>query len=223
MKTNAENRFREGIDLSFNGEMFKSFEAVEYDLKPLIELEVTMFDIPVEIFYRINNDNYIQFIDYHTSKTPIIFAQYKRTSASLRENLKAILQEYVEFSTLFNGQARFLKSGFLTEFDYKQIISDIKEKHIKKELEARKNETPLIKYISSLDLELMPKGDDPNNWISKCPNGRKHFLMISTLNDEWGCGYCKKKGKLNDLKKWVDEIEGNASNTKKFNPHKQNR
>ena len=206
MKTNTESRFREGIDLSSDSR-FKDLEVVERDLELLIELEITIFDEPIKFFYRINEDNYIQIIERFLDLEPTIIAQFKHTSSSLKENLMTILQEYVEFITLFEGQPSFLKDGFLTEADYRQIINNIKGKHIKNEKEARKNESPLLKYISTLNLELKPKGDSAYNWISKCPNGRKHFLMISTRNDEWGCGYCRRKGKLEDLKKWVDEIE----------------
>jgi hypothetical protein len=29
--------------------------------------------------------------------------------------------------------------------------------------------------------------------------------MISTISNEWGCGYCRKKGVLEDLKQFVVE------------------
>jgi hypothetical protein len=31
--------------------------------------------------------------------------------------------------------------------------------------------------------------------------------MDTTLKDEWGCGYCIKKGTILDFKKWVKELE----------------
>jgi len=31
--------------------------------------------------------------------------------------------------------------------------------------------------------------------------------MVTTLKDEWGCGNCRKKGTILDLKKWVKELE----------------
>ena len=210
MKTNSESRFREGINLSSDSKMFDGIKVVEYDLVPLIELEVTIFEARLEIFYRISKDNYIQLLERFLNEDLKILAQFKRTSLSLREDIKGIVRKYIEASSLFNGQPKFLKGEYLTEVDFKQIIDDINKEYHRNNEEAIKNKTPLINYIASLDLDLRPKGDSSNNWISKCPNGRNHFLMISTLNDEWGCGYCKKKGKLKDLKKWIGEIEQKA-------------
>ena len=31
--------------------------------------------------------------------------------------------------------------------------------------------------------------------------------MNVTKEDDWGCGYCKRKGKLPELKAWMQEIK----------------
>jgi hypothetical protein len=35
-------------------------------------------------------------------------------------------------------------------------------------------------------------------------SGGQHHLMISTEFNEWGCGYCKKKGDINSLREWYE-------------------
>jgi hypothetical protein len=52
-----------------------------------------------------------------------------------------------------------------------------------------------------------PTGFNEDSWTANCPSGGNHFIMVTTLKDEWGCGYCRKKGRILDLKKWVKELE----------------
>jgi len=39
--------------------------------------------------------------------------------------------------------------------------------------------------------QLHPKPTDFNedSWTASCPSGGNHFIMVTTLKDEWGCGY----------------------------------
>ncbi len=47
-----------------------------------------------------------------------------------------------------------------------------------------------------------PNGSRPNIWEANCLSGGEHQLMISTEFNEWGCGYCKKKGDINSMCGW---------------------
>jgi|WetSurSiteA1Bulk_404760.scaffolds.fasta_scaffold21808_3 hypothetical protein len=60
----------------------------------------------------------------------------------------------------------------------------------------------LIKYCKSIGLNPEPEGSSTSNWQANCPSGGNHYIMISTKSNEWGCGYCKRKGDLNSLKEW---------------------
>ena len=31
--------------------------------------------------------------------------------------------------------------------------------------------------------------------------------MVSTENDEWGCGYCRRKGGIAELESWLQEMK----------------
>jgi len=68
-------------------------------------------------------------------------------------------------------------------------------------------EKSIIKYLKKLKLNPTPSGHNKDSWIAKCPNSQNHFITVTTLKDEWGCGYCRKKGTILDLKKWVKELE----------------
>ena len=58
------------------------------------------------------------------------------------------------------------------------------------------------------NLNPRPTGNTKYSWVASCPFAKgKHFIMVSTLNDDWGCGYCGKGGNQLDLDKWLKEIK----------------
>lgn len=67
------------------------------------------------------------------------------------------------------------------------------------------SENELIKYCKSKALHPRPVGgSNPGNWEAECPSGRNHHIMISAKFNEWGCGYCSKKGDIILLKEWYE-------------------
>lgn len=65
-------------------------------------------------------------------------------------------------------------------------------------------ENELIRFCQDNKLNLRQAGSCISNWLASCPSGGNHAIMISTTSNEWGCGYCKKKGRLPELKQWVE-------------------
>ena len=51
---------------------------------------------------------------------------------------------------------------------------------------------------------LRATGESPEVWASNCP-GTNHFLYISTKTDTFGCGWCKRKGDAEELRKFTVE------------------
>ena len=56
---------------------------------------------------------------------------------------------------------------------------------------------------------LSPKVHDSKKglYLSRCVNSGNHhlFISISPEKEEWGCGYCKRKGGIEELKQWISE------------------
>ena len=73
--------------------------------------------------------------------------------------------------------------------------------------EAKMVETPLIAYLREQHLNPKRSGNNSHSWIAKCPCGGNHFINVVTKNDEWGCGYCGRKGNQPELEKWIQEIK----------------
>lgn len=134
-------------------------------------------------------------------------AQYKLRSRHLKENIIFIIKEHIEVHQPYEGYPIFEKSMVFTKQEFNSIIQTMKdEKHAIIE-QATAKQTPLIEYLRTKQLYPRPSGNNPNSWIANCPCGGKHFIMIVTTTDTWGCGYCRRKGKIAELEKWLQEIK----------------
>ena len=50
---------------------------------------------------------------------------------------------------------------------------------------------------------LRPAGQDTTAWMANCPCGGQHWIMISTESIEFGCGYCRRKGGPEELRRFI--------------------
>jgi hypothetical protein len=122
--------------------------------------------------------------------------------------LENFLIEFIASPSILIGDPHFESSEIFTEEDFNKIKSCaynlIEERKESARLAGAANE--LIQYCISIHLQPEPHGSCPTNWISRCLSGSdKHSIFISTISNQWGCGYCKRKGDLNALKEWYAE------------------
>ena len=123
--------------------------------------------------------------------------------------LKEFLTALFSFNGNLHGSPWFLESDMISENDFNII-----RKRGSERMAERKNKIkeigqnhPLIIYCAEQKLYPEPEGHSPHSWKANCPSGRQHHIMISTSSPEdhsWGCGYCKKKGGLEELKNWIE-------------------
>ena len=206
MNKNAHHK-KEGIDLGSNmifGDPTDYFSEFTY----FMILEDIDWGAQFYYYYRVTEDNYIQIAYGLDDKRHSICAQYQKTNQDLKVNLKEILIKYMKASRFYGGCLYFMESTLFTECEFTSFNKDIKN-----ELKALKDQagnlkTAFIDYLEKTNFNPKPTGNTKYSWTIGCPNAEgKHFLMISTLNDEWGCGYCKRKGDLEDFKNWLREID----------------
>ncbi|GAA4270442.1 hypothetical protein [Hyunsoonleella aestuarii] len=184
------------------------------DIKNLIDefqylmdtLEI-MGDIDFKYFYRVTEDNYIQ-LAYKMDKSELeLCAQYKLRHDNLKENIIFIVKENIEAHLPFIGFPIFQNSVVFTKQEFDSIINVMKDEKLAIIEQAKAYQTPLIDYLRDRKLNPRPTGYNPNSWVAKCPCGGNHQIMVSTLHDEWGCGYCNREGKILELEKWLQEIK----------------
>jgi hypothetical protein len=66
--------------------------------------------------------------------------------------------------------------------------------------EAERTPPPIVLTARELGLAPRPAGHNATAWVANCPSGRGHTIMISATSNEFGCGYCRKKGGPNELR-----------------------
>jgi len=159
-------------------------------------------------YYRVTDDNYVQIAYGLDDKEHSICAQYQKTNQDLKSNLKKILVSYIEANRFYAGYLTFVKSTIFLEREYSSIIESIENELDETKQQAGQSKTAFIDYLEKNNFNPKPTGNTKYSWEIGCPNADgKHFVMISTLNDGWGCGYCKRKGDLEDFKDWLRELE----------------
>ncbi len=184
-----------------------SCESIIDEFEYLMETVETMFGIEIQYLYRVTDDNYIQLASKMDGGELELCAQYKLRYENLKENIIFIVKENIEAILPYEGFPIFLNSVIFTKEEFDSIIKVMKdEKHAFME-QAKANETSLIVYLREQQLNPRPTGNNPNSWAAKCPCGGNHHIMIVTKEDDWGCGYCNRKGKLPELKAWLQEIK----------------
>ena len=65
---------------------------------------------------------------------------------------------------------------------------------------------PIIELANELGLNPRPAGHNASAWVADCPR-RSHTLMLSSSLNEFGCGYCRRKGGPAELEAFADHIK----------------
>ena len=159
-------------------------------------------------YYRITNDNYIQIAQGYDNEVNQICAQFKKTDQDIKSNLEKIMSRYFEAYRGYEEFPEFVESSLFTKQDFKEILEFVNTEADTLINIAKKNPSPFIEFLKTNNFNPKPSGNSEYSWKIGCPNAKgRHFLMISTLNDEWGCGYCRKKGNLEEFKNWLRELD----------------
>ena len=88
--------------------------------------------------------------------------------------------------------------------DIARAVSDeLKRNALAAEAAQRRHKAQIIEVASELGLNPRPAGHNDSAWIADCPR-RSHTLMLSPSLNEFGCGYCRRKGDAAELRAFVD-------------------
>ena len=196
----------EGVKMNSNLN-FEDYWEVRHQFHFFLETIETTWDLYIQYYYRITEDKYIQIAVAVEEDAPKILAQYQLKFSSLKENIKFVLIQMFDANLLFNGYPKFHKSNTFSEEVFEiELIEKLKSEKRYISQKTISHQTPLIKYVKEQGLHPTPTGNAIGSWLAKCPNAKHHFIMISTKNDQWGCGYCRKKGGIKELKNWIHQL-----------------
>lgn len=147
-----------------------------------------------------------EYLDYKETGNCIFSDQMQEAyeydkNKSINDNLKAVVEEIVEDRRFIYGIPQPITYGRnFTEENWKQVIEKIYQKT------HTTFNTMFLDLLREKKLNPRPFDAEKGLWIANCPSGAKHSIMIEVYNDEFGCGWCKKKGGKQELKEWIHEI-----------------
>ena len=118
---------------------------------------------------------------------------------------------YTAAGSGLRGMKHLAATGYLSSARYRLLLKE-KEAADQRERDrheamcrtAKENETEIIQVARELNLYPEPAGTGPVQWYAKCP-GTQHRLMITTSANQFGCGYCKVKGGVDQLRAFAEE------------------
>jgi hypothetical protein len=131
---------------------------------------------------------------------------------SKREAAARLLDAYVRSRVHYDCPVPPYQPGLLTSRELERIVKAIADE-LKRNSEAaeerqRRHEAPIIKMARELGLDPRPAGHNDCAWMASCPQGRNHWIMISPSHNEFGCGYCRRKGGPEELRAFYDHVRG---------------
>jgi hypothetical protein len=171
----------------------RSFEGIEYGF--------------TDLFFDFNQTTmFIKEVDHRNKEEKELQFPLKSEAANIIAELKNFLITIMSDRYNFVGTPVFVQSRIFSEATFDEMLKQgiilMDEKY---DLAIKLNsENELIKYCKSIGLNPEPEGSSPTNWEANCLSGGQHRLMISTKSNEWGCGYCKRKGDINSLREWYE-------------------
>jgi hypothetical protein len=71
---------------------------------------------------------------------------------------------------------------------------------------AKHADAPIVVAARELGLDPSPSGTGPWSWNARCP-GTRHSLMVQAKSGDFGCGWCKKRGGVAELRAFAAERE----------------
>jgi hypothetical protein len=197
---------KEGVKMNTKLD-FGSTININQEFEYLMTTEETIYEEKFTYYYRITDDKYIQLAYSFNEGELIIIAQYKLKTLNLKDNIKFIVSANIKAHSHYHGFPKLTNSVVFNQMEFDDLIRELKNEKRLSATKASHSETPIISFLRMKKLNPTPSGNNPNSWVAQCPSGGSHFIMVVTKNDEWGCGYCKRKGKLPELKKWIQEIK----------------
>jgi len=113
------------------------------------------------------------------------------------------LFEFMARYRRYEGLLDCIEGGLIACNEYNEILEKVRQDHESSRQEALAQETPIVKMARRLGLMPAPNGLSRNQWTAQCPRGN-HWLMISAKENAFGCGYCKVKGNLDELRNYAE-------------------
>ena len=116
-----------------------------------------------------------------------------------------LMRALVEARALYASPDAFLIPGLLDKKTFMLIMDSVERERLAHQQEAvHFAETPIVIAARECGLNPNPSGTSSTAWLAQCP-GTNHSLMIGAAAGEFGCGWCKRRGGVDELRAFAAE------------------
>ena len=107
----------------------------------------------------------------------------------------------------FGWPNRFVRRGLLDSGAFGRIVQRLEDELRRNRAVAQANEPEIVAEARRLGLSPEPTGTGRNAWRANCP-GTHHFLDLGGTHNTFACGYCRRKGGVEELRAFADSRRG---------------
>lgn len=163
-------------------------------------LNVCMWDVYESVYLRRTPAmDELWFRGEHGEGRGVLAPPHADDDSAARELFEALVCSRVGFG----WPQGFEEAGLLDEAAFKAIVAGIEAELKANADEAAASETEIVRAARELGLHPVPTGKGPTHWYARCP-GTQHQLLIGAGSGQFGCGYCKVKGGVMELREFVE-------------------
>ena len=96
------------------------------------------------------------------------------------------------------------------------VIDELERNTLAAKVTQQRQTAQIVEVASELGLNPRPASHNDSAWIADCPR-RSHTLMLSPSVNQFGCGYCRRKGDAAELRAFVGLFAASTHEADWFN------
>jgi hypothetical protein len=166
------------------------------------------------LYYTIGQDQLIVTSKYSASsmvssdfKEPL--TKYHKELQKEHSDINRILKEFLidYLSKIRYGHPWYVYSETFSQKEFDDMLdSAIELIRLRKE-KASLNTSEITDVCVEYQMRPEPVDDKGTAWMANCPSRRGHWIHISSKQNLWYCGYCKRNGGIKELVEWIEEVK----------------
>jgi len=159
---------------------------------------------PIELYFKLEGQ--ILHIRTHTTER-CQWTDYQHVFGTPLHNqeeaLDAYLLQWFSKTNNFCGYPEWVEGPTISKKRFNRLMELGSQQAAAKRSAAKQRyeNTPLVNYCKDQHLRPEPVHGATHTWLANCESGRPHSMQLDVEKELWYCGYCRKGGDLDDLKK----------------------
>jgi len=115
-----------------------------------------------------------------------------------------LVEELIRSRVGISWPVSLVEEGLVKREEYDGMFAALESELDANANRARDLNPTIVQAAEALGLYPRPLGTSPHRWRARCP-GTNHDLLIGGDSNTFGCGYCGRKGDIEELRRFVTE------------------